>query len=102
MKDDGQLVGVRVVFREGQDLDASAMQREIDCHRSRWNSIGNTANWFPNDPTLVEGADVNVVERAGRVEVVVTAPTPDVAETALMRAQGRVNEQQRAEQTARR
>jgi hypothetical protein len=102
MRDDGQLVGVRVVFKEGQDLDASAMQREIDCYRTRWDTIGNTASWVPNDPTVVEGTDVKVIERAGRVEVIVTAPTPDVAETALMRAQGRMNEQQSATQTARR
>lgn len=102
MTDDGQLVGVRVVFKEGQDLDADAMQREIECHRARWAVVDNPAGWVPNDPTMIEGAKVDVVERAGRVEVIVTAPTPDVAETALMRAQGRMNEQRGVEQTARR
>ena len=79
-----------------------AMEREIACHRERWNAVGNAENWVPNDPTLVEGAEVDVVDRDGRVEVIVTAPTPDAAGSALARAQGRFSEQQKIEQTARR
>jgi hypothetical protein len=97
VQEDGQLVGVRVVFKPVRGLTAEALRRDIACQRARWESLGETATWRPDDPTLVSGVHWTVLDRAGHVELFVTAPTPEQASVALSRARNT-----HAEQTARR
>lgn len=86
VSEDGELVGVRVVFERRPGLTAESMRRHIECQRARWQSLGEASTWHPDDPTLVEDAHASVLERDGHVEVIVTTPSPEHAELALARA----------------
>lgn len=92
-----QLVGVRVVFKPVRGLTAESLRRDIECQRARWESLGETTTWRPDDPTLLSGVHWTVLDREGHVELFVTAPTPEQATVALTRARNT-----HAEQTARR
>ena len=89
--DEGQLAGVRVVFKRVRGLNAEWVRRGIACQRARWAVVANEPGFSPSDPTLVEGADANVIERDGRVEVIITAETPDRADIVLARARGELS-----------
>jgi hypothetical protein len=89
----GELVGVRVVFKPVRGLTAEALRRDIECQRARWESLGEASTWRPDDPTLLPDAHWTVFDRAGHVELIVTAPTPDQASVALMRARNTHAEQ---------
>jgi hypothetical protein len=95
--EDGQLTGARVVFKPHRNVSADIVRRQIACERAINSTAGAVATAQPPDPTLVEGADVNVIDRGGRVEVIVTSPTPDRAAVVLARARG-----ESATETARR
>jgi hypothetical protein len=86
VREDNELVGVRVVFKPVRGLTADWMRSAIACQQARWAAITDADMLPPPDPTLVEGAEVNVIERGGRVEVFVTTPTSELAEIALSRA----------------
>ena len=86
--DDGQLAGARVVFKRVRGLNAEWVRRGLECQRARWALVGNEAGFSRTDPTLVEGAEANVIERDGRVEVIITADTADRADIVLARARG--------------
>jgi hypothetical protein len=90
MRENGQLVGVRVVFKPVRGLTADWMRRDIDCHRARLAAADGdlVVMGMDDDPTLLEQADIQVEERNGRVEVRITTLTPDQAEIALARARG--------------
>jgi hypothetical protein len=94
--DEGQLIGARTVFRKGIGITADGMRKQIACEKARYSAAGPIAD-KPADPTLVEGAKVEVLDRGGRVEVSVTTPTPDQAQVVLARANG-----EKLTQTARR
>lgn len=94
----GQLAGVRVVFKRVRGLNAEWLRRDIACQQARFAATGADIDpaWAATDPTLVEGATVNVVDRAGHVEVIVTAPTSQQAEVVIARAGGHVGPQNAA------
>ncbi len=94
--ENGELVGVRVVFQPVRGLTADWLRRDIACQQARWDALGNVATWRPDDPTLVEGATTTVLDRAGHVEVIITVPSPEQAHVALVRAR-----ESRAQQAAR-
>lgn len=83
----GELRGVRVVFKPIAGLTADWVKRSIACQQAHWALVGRDPKVAPDDPTLVDGAKVEVSDRGGRVEVLVTAPA-EQAEIALARAQG--------------
>jgi len=74
-------------------VTAHWVRRDIDCQRARWALHGKPSDVA--DPTLVPGAQIQVVDRHGHVEVLVQTDTIDAGELALARARG-----QHAEQTA--
>lgn len=97
LEESGRLMGVRVVFEPARGLTAESLRRDIECQRARWESLGESSTWRPDDPTLVSGAEWTVLDRAGHVELLVVASTPEQAAVALRRARNT-----HAEQTARR
>lgn len=86
--DDGQLAGVRVVFKRVRGLNAEWVRRGIACQQARWALAGNEPGWSPSDPTLVDGTETNVIDRDGHVEVLITAETADRADIVLGRMHG--------------
>ncbi|HEY5923392.1 MAG TPA: hypothetical protein VIV11_17050 [Kofleriaceae bacterium] len=86
--DDGQLAGARIVFKRVRGLNAEWVRLGIECQRARWAVVGNEAGFSPSDPTLVEGVAADVIERNGRVEVIITAETAERADIVLARARG--------------
>jgi hypothetical protein len=91
------LAGVRVVLREQRDVTAASVEAGIRCRQAHWAMRGADPQYAPFDPTLVEGARVQVQERGQRVEVIVRVADPGQAQLALARARGEL-----VEQTARR
>ena len=82
----GTLNGVRIEFKPVPGLNAGWMRRAIECRQAQWVVFGRDPQLDPDDPTLIDGADVAVTENAGRVEVLVTTDNPADAEVALARA----------------
>lgn len=88
---DGKSVrGVRVTFKPVRGLTKTFIERDIACTRARWAVSGRDPKLMPYDPTLVDGADVQVIDRDGHTEVIVTAGSPDAAQVSLARAQGQL------------
>ena len=85
-RDATQLRGVWIVFKPTPGLTAAWVRQDIECQRAQWAVHGYKPDADPLDPTLVPGTDVRVVDRAGHVEVLVTAPDTNSAEVALARA----------------
>lgn len=83
-----QLHGVWVIFKPVPGMTADWVRQDIACHRARWALQGEPADLTPNDPTLVPNAQVQVADRAGHVEVLISTPVTSDAEIALARAHG--------------
>lgn len=83
-----EVAGARIVFKPVPGLTASWMKKAIACHQARHAALGRPASYLPEDPTLVEGADVRVTQNGNRIEVLVTTPEPAQARVALERANG--------------
>ena len=81
-----ELRGVWIVFKPTPGLTASWVRQDIACQRAQWAVRGYKPDGNAMDPTLVRGADVRVVDRAGHIEVLVTTPDTLSAEIALARA----------------
>ena len=88
MYEGSQLAGVRIVFKPVRGLTAAWVRGDIDCQRARWAVSGKDPTWMPSDPSLVDGVSIEVSDREGHVEVVVTTARPEQAAIALARARG--------------
>jgi hypothetical protein len=65
---------------------ADWMRRAIDCHRARFERLGEPPIYFPEDPTLVARSTVTVEERDGHLEVEIETADDMTAQVALARA----------------
>lgn len=83
---EGEIKGVRIQFRPVPGLTAAWMRKAIACHQARYASLGRPPGYLPEDPTLVEGAEVRVIEHAGAVQVFVTTPEATAGRIAFERA----------------
>lgn len=83
---EGELAGVRIVFRDTPGLTADWMRQAIACHRARHEVLGRPASYLPEDPTLVEGAEVRVTQQGNNIQVFITTPTPGAGRIAYERA----------------
>lgn len=86
-----QLHGVWVIFKPVPGMTADWVRQDIACQRARWALQGEPADLAPNDPTLVPNAQVQVADRAGHVEVLISTPATADAEIALARAHGQAS-----------
>lgn len=87
--ENGVLRGARVVFKPVYGLTADWMKQDIRCHQAHVAALGQVPDPMQQDPTLVKGADVTVMQIGGRVVVVVKAEAADQAALALAKAQGK-------------
>lgn len=83
----GQTVrGAHIVFKRIPGLTVSWMRRAIACHQARWRTLGQPDSYLAGDPTLVDGASVEVTEVDGHLVVLIASETPASAQLALERA----------------
>ena len=85
-----RLRGVWIVFKPVAGLTADWLRNDIECQHARWVQAGKDPRVMTSDPTLVDGADVQVFDRDGHVEVLVTTDSEEHAEIALARARHQV------------
>ncbi|MBA3453849.1 MAG: hypothetical protein H0T42_12210 [Deltaproteobacteria bacterium] len=78
--------GANIVFKPIPGLTVSWMRRAIACHQARWRTLGQPATYLAGDPTLVEGAQVDVTAVDDHIVVRISSDTPVSAMTALQRA----------------
>jgi hypothetical protein len=83
----GQIHGARIVLKPVPGLTAEYMRRAIACHQARFAVLGKPASYLPDDPTLVEGAEVDVSELRGHLEVFVRSDSDVAGTVAYARAQ---------------
>lgn len=94
--EDGRIRGARIVLAPDAPA-APVVANAVSCYRARFAVQGMDHKYMSTDPTIVEGVDAVVVERDGRVEVIVQAADQGDALTALWRAEDLARP---AEQTA--
>jgi hypothetical protein len=82
----GVVRGVRIVFKPVAGLTADYMRRAIACNQARFSVLGNPAQFAPEDPTLVEGAEVEVTNTRSNIIVTIRVPDDVQAAVALERA----------------
>jgi hypothetical protein len=82
----GTLRGVRIVWKPVPGLTADWMRRAIDCHRARFERLGEPPIYFPEDPTLVARSTVAVEQHDGHIEVQIETVDDVTAQVALDRA----------------
>lgn len=82
----GTLRGVRVVWKPVPGLTADWMRRAIECHRARFERLGEPAIYLPEDPTLVARATATVEQHNGHLEVLIEAADDVSGQVALERA----------------
>lgn len=85
-REGSRLRGVWIVFKPVAGLTADWLRNDIECQHARWIQAGKDSRVMTSDPTLVDGADVQVFDRDGHVEVLVTTDSEEHAEIALARA----------------
>lgn len=83
----GQIHGARIILKPVPGLTADYMRRAIACHQARFAVLGNPPTYLPDDPTLVEGAQVQVTELRGHLEVFVRSDSDVAGTVAYARAQ---------------
>ena len=81
-----RLRGVRIVFKRVPSLTQGWMEQAIECHRARFERLGEPPSYLPEDPTLVHGATTTVATHDGHVEVLVETSDDVAAQVALGRA----------------
>jgi hypothetical protein len=86
-RETGRLRGVRIVWKPVLSLTAGWMRQVIDCHRARFERLGEPATYLPDDPTLLAGASVTVEQHGAHLEVVVVTDDDVAARVAVERAQ---------------
>jgi len=89
----GTVAGARIIFKPVLGLDAAWMRHAIGCHRAIFERLGEPGTYFPEDPTLVAGADVRVEDHRDHIEVVVTSKQDVSRAVALARAKDLVHAQ---------
>ena len=94
--DHGRLRGVRVVLAKTPGLTGARLRDDIACHRALWRLHGSDPRDAPQDPTLVVGARVTIVDHAGAIDVIVTSDEPGAPEIALARARGQLEAEREA------
>lgn len=82
----GALRGVRIVWKPVPGLTADWMRRSIACHRARFERLGESQLYQPDDPTLVARAQVTVEQRRGHLEVLIETQDASAGQVALDRA----------------
>jgi hypothetical protein len=88
----GVLRGVRIVWKPVLGLSARWMRASIDCHRARFERMGEPSMYLPDDPTLVARSTVTVSDRGGHVEVLVETDDEVSSHVALERARDLVRQ----------
>ncbi|MEO8702369.1 MAG: hypothetical protein ABI867_20155 [Kofleriaceae bacterium] len=83
----GQIHGVRIVMKAVPGLTAEYMRRAIGCHQARFARLGNPPTYLSDDPTLVEGAEVQVSDHHGHLEIFVRSDSDVAGTVAYARAQ---------------
>ena len=78
--------GVKITFKTVSGLSANWLERDIQCHQARFAALGGPASYLPDDPSLVNGAHVEVTDMNGKLTVEITTPDPDAAKLAQDRA----------------
>jgi hypothetical protein len=92
-RDDGEIKGVRIVFKPTPGLTAAYLRRAIACNQARFVALGNPPTFFSaQDPTLVEGATVEVTENSSHIVVFVKVRDDVQAAVAFARAQDLVTQ----------
>ncbi|MDX2086969.1 MAG: hypothetical protein SFX73_03915 [Kofleriaceae bacterium] len=87
------VIGAHIVFKVIPGLTVSWMRRAIACHQARWEILGRPADYLAGDPTIVSGAEVEVLESNYRVVVRVAVPHSETdAQIVLDRAKALVAE----------
>jgi len=81
----GEIHGVRIVFKPVPGLTAGYMTQAIACQRARYLVLGKPVEQ-PEDPTLLDGAEVTVTTRDGHLEVLVWVESAVDGSIALARA----------------
>ena len=89
----GTVRGARIVFKRVPGLTGDYMRRAIACNQARFAVLGNPAQYAPADPTLVEGADVEVTETRQNIIVTIKVDDDVQAAVAAERAQDLVRPQ---------
>jgi hypothetical protein len=89
----GVLRGVRVVWKPVPGLTASWMRQAIDCHRARFERLGEPTVYLPEDPTMVARANVAVEQRGDHLEILIETPDDMTGRVALERARDLVRPQ---------
>jgi hypothetical protein len=82
----GTLRGVRIVWKPVPGLTADWMRRAIECHRARFERLGEPPIYFPEDPTLVARSTATVEQRNGHLEVLIETADDLAGQVALERA----------------
>lgn len=86
--EDGRLRGAWIVFARVPGLTTGWLERDVACQHARWVARGYDPSFAPEDPTLLDGVHVAIHDHDGRVEVLITADTPEQAAIVLARARG--------------
>jgi len=81
----GEIHGVRIVFKPVPGLTAGYMTQAIACQRARFLVLGKPVEQ-PEDPTLLDGAEVTVTARDGYLEVLVRTESTVDGNIVLARA----------------
>jgi hypothetical protein len=85
-RDAGTLRGVRIIWKPVPGLTAAWMRQAIACHRARFERLGESAIYFPDDPTLVAHANVTVEQHKNHLEVLIETTDETTSQVALERA----------------
>jgi hypothetical protein len=82
-----EIRGAHIVFKPIPGLTVSWMRRAIACHQARWRTLGKPVSYLAGDPTLIDGAEINVTENGDHIVVLIASEAPGAAQIALDRAQ---------------
>jgi hypothetical protein len=96
----GKLRGAKVVFKPVPGLSADWLREDIACHQAHVAVLGSVPDAMAQDPTLVQNAEVTVIDEGDHLMVVVHTDSPDQAAVALAKAQGKGPVGSIAEETA--
>jgi hypothetical protein len=90
---DDEVRGALIVIRPAPGLTADGIRKAVECHQARFAALGKPTTYLAEDPTVVEGAHVQVREGDGRIEVLVVSDAPGAGHIVLGRAQDLLGEQ---------
>lgn len=93
----GRLAGVWIVFKPVPGMNADWVRRDLACQRARWAVHGEAPEAAAESPALIAGAQTQVFDNDGHVEVLVTTPDEEGAQVALERAKSALGPEQTAQ-----